>query len=44
MRGNTIKVSDEEKACLDEAREAIFGSSSVPYGEVITALCDAYEQ
>jgi hypothetical protein len=42
MRENTIKVSDGEKEQLDRARDDIFGSDSVPYGEVIEALVEDY--
>lgn len=38
-RQNTIKVSDKEKAELDEVREEIFATSEVPYGVVISKLC-----
>lgn len=40
MRSNTIRVSDSEKEALDEARRQIFGSDSVPYGEVIKKLTE----
>jgi len=42
-RRNTIAVSDEEKAELDQVREAQFGTDSVPYGEVIQMLVDDYD-
>lgn len=38
-RENTVKVSNEEKNLLDEARESIFGTDEVPYGVVISELC-----
>jgi len=39
-RQNTIKVSDFEKSLLDEKRQEIFGTDEVPYGVVISTLCD----
>lgn len=44
MRENTIKVSDSEKEALDKAREEIFGTQSVPYGEVIQKLAEEYDE
>jgi len=44
MRENTIKVSDSEKEALDDAREEIFGTQSVPYGEVIQELVEEYNE
>lgn len=41
-RVNNVRVSDEEKALLDEARKLIFKSESVPYGEVIEHLARRY--
>lgn len=39
-RENTIKVSDEELIALHEARDRLYFSESVPYGEVIQELAD----
>lgn len=39
-RENTIKVSDEEKKMLDEARLILFETDEVPYGVVISTLCE----
>lgn len=44
MREQTIKVSESEKESLDNVRKDIFGSDSVPYGEVIQALVDQYDE
>lgn len=37
-RNTTISVSHEEKACLDDAAEALFGTDEVPYGAVVSEL------
>lgn len=39
-RQNTVKVSDEEKDALDRARQKLFNTDEVPYGVVISELCD----
>jgi hypothetical protein len=39
-RDNTIALSDEEKEILSEARLDIFGTDEVPYGVVISTLCE----
>jgi predicted DNA-binding protein len=39
-RETTICVSTEEKERLDEAAKVIFGTESVPYGEIVTELCN----
>lgn len=44
MREQTIKVSDAEKESLDDVRKEIFGSDSVPYGEVIQELVEQYNE
>lgn len=44
MRENTIKVSDSEKETLDAIREDVFGSQSVPYGEVIQYLAEQHHE
>lgn len=39
-RDNTIVLSDEEKALLEETKETLYGEASIPHGHVIrTALC-----
>lgn len=42
VRQNSIKVSDEEKALLEEVRDTEFGTDSVPYGEALREACEAY--
>lgn len=42
MREYTLRVSEEEKQSLNEVREEIFESDSVPYGEVIDKLVEEY--
>jgi len=42
-RQNTVKVSNDEKTSLDKARESIFGTDEVPYGVVISKLCENVE-
>jgi hypothetical protein len=39
-RDNTVALSDSEKDKLDAAREKIFNTDEVPYGVVISKLCD----
>lgn len=39
MRENTVKLSDNEKDRLDEARREMFGTEEVPYGVTIERLC-----
>lgn len=39
-RDNTVALSDEEKAVLSEKRIEIFGTDEVPYGVVISKLCE----
>lgn len=41
-RENTIKVSDDEKALLEEVRQTEFGTDSVPFGEALTVACENY--
>lgn len=42
MRQKTVKVSKQEKEQLNRAREDIFESENVPYGEVINRLVEEY--
>ena len=37
-RTTTVSVSYDEKRRLDEAAEEMFGTTEVPYGEVIAQL------
>jgi len=39
-RNNTIALSDFEKELLSERRIEIFGTDEVPYGVVISTLCE----
>jgi hypothetical protein len=39
-RENTVKVSNEEKNALDRARQQLFHTDEVPYGVVISKLCE----
>jgi hypothetical protein len=39
-RENTVKVSGEEKAKLDDARQELFNTDEVPYGATIARLCE----
>lgn len=39
-RSNAVKLSDEEKQQLDETRISIFETEEVPYGVVISKLCE----
>ena len=39
-RDNTIALSDKEKEILSEARIEIFGTDEVPYGVVVSKLCE----
>jgi len=39
-RDNTVALSEKEKRQLDEARLIVFGVEEVPYGAVISELCD----
>lgn len=41
-RKQKIRVSSQEKFALDAVRDDIFGTDSVPYGEVIQTLVDNY--
>ena len=41
-RQNTVKLSDREKALIEEVRETKFGSDSVPLGEAIEVACENY--
>lgn len=42
QRNTTIALTDEEKQRLDAAREAIFGTDEVPYGEVVKKLTERF--
>jgi len=42
-REEKVRVSSKEKEMLDTARQEIFGSDAVPYGEVIAELCENYD-
>lgn len=39
-RDNTIALSDEEKEKLCQTRLNMFGTEEVPYGVVISKLCE----
>lgn len=39
-RSNTVRLSDSEKLELDELRKKLFGTDEVPYGVVISKLCE----
>ena len=41
-RENTIELSDEEMAALEEAKEALYEGEDVPYGVVVKMLCSPY--
>jgi len=34
-RNNTIVLSDEEKALVEEAKQTLYGEESIPHGHVI---------
>ena len=34
-RDNTIVLSDEEKALVEEAKQTLYGEESIPHGHVI---------
>ena len=40
MRDKRIAVSTAEKEKLDQVRQELFGTPSVPYGEVIERLAE----
>jgi hypothetical protein len=42
-RENSIAVSDEELQKIKDARMEIFGTDEVPYGVVISTLCEDVE-
>lgn len=42
-RDNTIALSEEEKEELSAARISIFGTDEVPYGVVVSKLCEDVE-
>ena len=42
MADNTVELSDDEMAALDEAKEELYGDRDVPYGKVIEMLCSPY--
>lgn len=39
-RTNTVALNDEEKRKLDAAKDELFRTPSVPYGEVVSEVCD----
>jgi len=41
-RENAVKLSDREKALLEEVRETEFGTDSVPLGEALEVACENY--
>lgn len=41
-RDNMIRVSDREKALLEEVRMTEFGSNGVPLGEALEVACEDY--
>lgn len=41
-RENNVVLSDSELESLQDVREAMYGSHEVPYGVVIQALIDKY--
>lgn len=42
-RENHILLDDDEKELLDETRKELFGTSEIPYGATIEALCEQAE-
>lgn len=42
MRDESIAVTAGEKKSLDTAAEELFGTTEVPYGAVISALANQY--
>lgn len=38
MRETTISISYDEKRRLDKAADKLYGTTEVPYGEIITRL------
>lgn len=40
VRDNTIALSDDEKELLSNKRVSMFGTDEVPYGVVISKLCE----
>jgi len=43
-RDNNVVLSDSELESLQDVREAMYGSHEVPYGVVIQALIDNYNE
>ncbi len=41
-RPTTVRVSEREKALLEEVRDTEFGSDSVPLGEALEVACENY--
>ena len=40
MRDNHVVLSDAELEKLNQARESMYGTDSVPYGEVVESLIE----
>jgi len=41
-RETSIRVSEREKALLEEVRDTEFGTDSVPLGEALKVVCENY--
>ena len=41
-RDTSIRVSEREKALLEEVRDTEFGTDSVPLGEALEVACENY--
>lgn len=41
-RDNLVRLSDREKALLEEVRQTEFGTDSVPIGEALEVACENY--
>lgn len=42
-RNKRVRLSDDEKAILNDIRERHFGGDETPYGYVVAELCRFYE-
>lgn len=42
MRANTIRISADEQALLDDVAQDRYGTQEVPYGAVVEALAKDY--
>ena len=43
MREKSIAVSADEQARLDDVAEEMYGTTSVPYGAVVSGLIEQYQ-